>query len=72
MLDFLIQPENLVALSVVIGVIATVVTVILPMLGGDELNKRMKSVALERDQIRARERARLANEKKERTKVWDD
>ena len=69
MLDLLVQPENLVALAVAIGIIATVVTVILPMLGGDELNKRMKSVALERDQIRARERARLANEKQQRTKA---
>jgi len=69
MFDILLQPENLIFIAIVVGVMATVVTVILPMLSGNSLNSRMKSVALERDQIRARERARMASEKKERTKA---
>nr|WP_271200087.1 type II secretion system F family protein [Methylopila turkensis] len=39
---------------------ATVLTFAMPLLAGDTLNKRMKSVALERSKIRARERERLA------------
>lgn len=62
--DFLLAPANLVFLLVLGGVLATVVTIVLPMLSGDKLNTRMKSVALEREKIRARERARLAGEKK--------
>ena len=46
-----------------IAVFATIVSVTLPLLQRDELSSRMKSVALERDKIRARERARQAAEK---------
>lgn len=63
MFNFLIQPENLIAIAIVIGVFATFATVVLPMMGGDNLNSRMKSVALEREQLRARERTRMADEK---------
>jgi tight adherence protein C len=38
---------------------ATVVTLAMPLVEGDGLNKRMKAVALERDKIRARERERM-------------
>ncbi|MBO0904315.1 type II secretion system F family protein [Jiella sonneratiae] len=48
---------------VAIGVFTTLLAVALPALGGNKLKTRMKAVALERDQIRARERARLASEK---------
>lgn len=47
-------------LFVSIAVAATVLTVGMPLLAGDNLNKRMKTVALERDKIRAREREKLA------------
>ncbi|MFD0917032.1 type II secretion system F family protein [Pseudahrensia aquimaris] len=62
-MEFLTQPENLMFLAVIIGVMATVYTVIVPLFSGDRLGSRMKSVALERDQIRSRERQRLASEK---------
>jgi tight adherence protein C len=42
---------------------ATVLTIAMPLLQSDQLGKRMKAVALERDQIRARERERLSREK---------
>lgn len=68
--DFMLAPANLVFLLVLGGVLATVLTIVMPMLSGDKLNTRMKSVALEREKIRARERARLAGEKKNgRTKA---
>jgi tight adherence protein C len=44
---------------------ATVLTLAMPLLAGDTLNKRMKAVASERERIRQRERERIsrANEK---------
>ncbi|MES1155033.1 MAG: type II secretion system F family protein [Pseudorhodoplanes sp.] len=43
---------------------ATVLTLAMPLLAGDALPKRMKSVALEREKIRQRERERLARGEK--------
>jgi tight adherence protein C len=43
---------------------ATVITLAMPLLAPDTLNKRMKSVALEREKIRVRERERLAQNSK--------
>lgn len=43
---------------------ATVITIAMPLLAGDALPKRMKSVALEREKIRQRERERLARGEK--------
>jgi len=63
----LFEPGFLIALLVAIAVFATVFTA-LPALGGDPLKARMKSVALERDELRARQRARLASEAERRRK----
>jgi tight adherence protein C len=46
-----------------VAAIATVITLAMPLLSPDTLGKRMKSVALEREKIRQRERERLAREK---------
>jgi tight adherence protein C len=43
---------------------ATVITLAMPLLAPDTLNKRMKAVALEREKIRQRERERLAQSSK--------
>jgi tight adherence protein C len=43
-----------------LAAMATVLTVAMPYVFGDNLERRMKSVALERNKIRARERERLA------------
>ncbi|MGF7008884.1 type II secretion system F family protein [Aminobacter sp. BE322] len=51
----------LIALLVGVAVFATVFT-IMPSLTGNPLKGRMKAVALERDELRARQRARLAAE----------
>jgi tight adherence protein C len=55
----LTDPTFLIALLVGIAVFATVFTV-LPAFGGNQLKARMKSVALERDELRAKQRAWLA------------
>jgi tight adherence protein C len=57
----LTDPSFLIALLVSVAVFATVFT-IMPALGGNPLKARMKSVALERDELRAKQRARLAAE----------
>ncbi|CAN7313973.1 type II secretion system F family protein [Mesorhizobium sp. LjNodule214] len=63
----LTDPAFLIALLVGIAVFATVFT-LLPALGGNQLKSRMKSVALERDELRAKQRTRLANEADRRRK----
>jgi tight adherence protein C len=55
----LTDPAFLIALLVGIAVFATVFTV-LPAFGGNQLKARMKSVALEREDLRAKQRAWLA------------
>src|SRR5688572_15793991 len=63
----LTDPSFLIAMLVSIAVFATVFT-ILPAFGGNPLKARMKSVALERDELRAKQRARLAAEADRRRK----
>ncbi len=59
----LFQRQTLIGLCVMLALFATMLTLLLPYLQRNPLKSRMKSVALEREAIRARERARLANEK---------
>ena len=61
----ILDPGFLIALLVGIAVFATVFTA-MPALGGNPLKSRMKSVALERDELRAKQRARLASEAEKR------
>ncbi|MBC8128931.1 MAG: type II secretion system F family protein, partial [Rhizobiaceae bacterium] len=55
--------SSAIALLVAVAVFTTFLTVALPMMSGTELKSRMKVVALEREEVRARERARLSIEK---------
>jgi len=55
-----INPKTLTMLLAAIAAGATVLTLAMPLFAGDSLQKRMKSVALEREKIRQRERERLA------------
>ncbi|MGG6893194.1 type II secretion system F family protein [Rhizobium sp. BR 315] len=55
----LTDPGTILAVVVAIVVFATFYTIALPILERGDLNKRMKAVSTEREQIRARERARL-------------
>ena len=63
----LTDPAFLIALLVGIAVFATFFTV-MPSLSGNTLKSRMKSVALERDELRLKQRARLAAEADRRRK----
>lgn len=47
-----------------VAAIATVVTLAMPLLAGDTLDKRMRAVALEREKMRQRERERMARNEK--------
>jgi tight adherence protein C len=64
MLDLLIDKLHdtrfLAMLFAAVGAIATVVTLAMPLLSSDMLDKRMRAVALEREKLRQRERERLA------------
>ncbi len=64
MIDLLIDKIHdtkfLSMLFAAVAAMATVLTLAMPLLTADNLQKRMKSVAIERDKIRQRERERLA------------
>jgi tight adherence protein C len=63
----LTDPAFLIALLVGVAVFATFFT-LMPSLSGNTLKSRMKSVALERDELRLKQRARLAAEADRRRK----
>jgi tight adherence protein C len=58
-IDKLLDPQLLTMLFAAVAACATVLTLAMPMLASDTLNKRMKAVALEREKMRQRERERL-------------
>jgi tight adherence protein C len=63
MLDLLISSLNIKTMAMVfagIAAAATVLTIAMPYAFADSLSKRMKSVAIEREKLRARERERMA------------
>lgn len=62
-LALLADKQTIIALLTMVAVAGTVFTVVAPLFDGDRLKSRMKSVALEREKLRARERARLSFEK---------
>ncbi|HTV38744.1 MAG TPA: type II secretion system F family protein [Xanthobacteraceae bacterium] len=59
LIEQLLDPQVLTMLFAAIAAGATVITLAMPLLAPDTLNKRMKAVALERDKIRQRERERM-------------
>lgn len=65
MMDFLISVitiKTLTMLFAAVAAAATVLTLAMPVVFADPLDKRMKAVALEREKIRQRERERMAQE----------
>src|SRR6185369_16578198 len=58
------NPRNAAMVFAAIAAIATVLTLAMPLLATDTLDKRMKTVALEREKMRQRERERLARGEK--------
>ena len=63
MVDFLVtklhDPHFMTILFAAIAASATVYTLIMPLFAGENLNKRMKAVASERERIKQRERERM-------------
>ena len=53
------NPQFMLALLAAVAAAATVLTIAIPLTEGNNLQKRMKNVATEREKIRARERERL-------------
>ncbi|MBO0733804.1 MAG: type II secretion system F family protein [Methylocapsa sp.] len=70
MLDFiyakLSSRQFVLGALVAITTMATIITVVMPLIEPDTLGKRMKAVATERERIRARERERLIADKSKR------
>src|SRR3954453_8808357 len=68
MVEFLIEKLHdtrlLAMLFAAVAAGFTVLTLAMPLLVGDNLDKRLKSVALEREKIRQRDRERLARGEK--------
>src|SRR5882757_3199009 len=68
MLDFLVAKLHdvrfMTMLLAAVAASATAYTLIMPLLAGEGLQKRMKAVASERERIRQRERDRLAKSEK--------
>ncbi len=65
MIDLIASALNAQSLTVIfaaIAAMATVLTIAMPLVFANPLDKRMKAVAIEREKIRARERERLAKE----------
>ncbi|WP_206456339.1 type II secretion system F family protein [Aurantimonas marina] len=62
---FGVSGSLVVSAVIAVAVFTTLVTITLPLLAGNQLKSRMKAVALEREQVRARERARMAIEKEQ-------
>ncbi|WP_160010838.1 type II secretion system F family protein [Rhizobium sp. 18055] len=58
----LTDPTTLIAVLVALAVFASLYTLAMPFFERGDLNKRMKAVSTEREQMRARERARMTAE----------
>lgn len=66
LVEWLHNTKNLTAFLAAVAVIATVLTLAMPMLQTDKLGNRMKAVSVERERIRQRERERMARGEKEK------
>jgi tight adherence protein C len=64
LVDKLHDPHFMTMLLAAIAAAATAYTLIMPLFAGENLNKRMKAVASERERIKARERERLNKSEK--------
>jgi tight adherence protein C len=63
------DPQIMIAALAAVAVVATIVTLTMPLLATDKLARRIKTVATEREEIRARERAKLAQEQNKRANL---
>jgi tight adherence protein C len=61
MIDFLVQPQNILSIVVGILVFATLVSVLAPMAGGERLEGRMKAVGQRREELKRRSRQAMVS-----------
>lgn len=66
-LESLTNPNFLLAIFCAIAVGATIITLAIPLLGNEELNRRKKTMVMEREKIRSRERSKLMSREDTRT-----
>jgi len=59
LIDKLLDPRFLVMILAAVAATATVLTLAMPLLAGDNLGQRMNAVAIEREKLRQRERERM-------------
>jgi len=64
LIEKLHEPKFVASVLAAIAAMATVITLAMPLLSSDQLNRRLKSVALEREKMRQRERERLSRGEK--------
>ncbi len=68
MIEFLVEklhdPKFLASVLAAVAAMATVVTLAMPLLVRDDLNRRLRAVSVEREKMRQRERERLARGEK--------
>ncbi len=73
MVEFLIEklhdPKMMASVFAAIAAIATVITLAMPLLVRNDLNRRMNAVSVEREKLRQRERERLARGDKVQLRV---
>jgi tight adherence protein C len=67
LLESIIDPKTLTMLFAAVAAAATVLTLAMPLVFVDPLDKRMRAVAIEREKIRQRERERMAQEQQKVT-----
>lgn len=60
-IEFFMKPEGLITLLVGLSAFATILTIAAPLLQGDQMKARMKSIASERERLRAAHRAALGD-----------
>jgi tight adherence protein C len=60
LIDKLHDPKMMASVFAAIAAMATVITLAMPLLARNDLNKRMNAVSIEREKLRQRERERLA------------
>ena len=65
LLENAINAQTLTMVFAALAAVATVLTLAMPLVFADPLDKRMKAVALEREKMRQRERERLAQRQAE-------
>ena len=69
LVDTLISPQFLATMLAAVSVFATILAVVMPMIARDQMNQRMRVMALERDKLRSQRITELSKERSGGTKL---